>query len=432
MTRTLVVLLSGLRAGMVEQSDRGDLSFRYERAWQDHELAYPLSLSMPLVADDHGDSVIRSYMEGLLPDNETVLQHWARRFGASPRNPFSLLTHVGEDVAGAVQFVRPERVDELGAEKPRVNWLSEKEVANRLRHVVADIGAWHDVTDTGYFSLAGAQPKTALLFDRGRWGVPSGRIPTTHILKPPALDYPGLPENEHLCLSLARAVGLPAAASQVRPFEDQPALIAERYDRIRVSGEVLRIHQEDFCQATVVSPRIKYEAEGGPGASTIVSVLRTNSSSPTEDMRTFIRSLAFHWAIGAPDAHAKNYSILIANGGQVRLAPLYDIISVLPYPDRFYPNKIRLAMRIGGEYRLRYIRHRHWVRFAEESGLDEDSISADVRELTAQIPDAVADTCAEARADGFRSRFLKVFQQSITEHARYCQKVIKRRGMDAG
>lgn len=424
MSRTLVTLLGGAAAGIAEQSTRGDLSFRYERTWQDSALSYPLSLSMSLVESEHGDAQIRSFMEGLLPDNEAVLQLWARRFGASPRNPFSLLNHVGEDVAGAVQFVTPKRVEELAVASPEISWLTERKVANRLRQLIADNTSWHDVVDAGYFSLAGAQPKTALLYDGKRWGVPSGRIATTHIFKPPALDYPALAENEHLCLNVAREIGLPAARSHVMRFENQVALVAERYDRIP-GGEIVRVHQEDFCQALAVSPSIKYEAEGGPGVAAMAAVIRSYSSAPTEDLRTFIRSIAFHWGMGAPDAHAKNYSVLIAPGGQVRLAPLYDIITVLPYRQRFYLNKIRLAMRVGGEYRMRYIRPRHWLRLADECGLAGEFVLKDIAEVLNALPAAVAECCARGRDDGFDKSFLKLFEESITKHAAWCYKVLQ-------
>jgi len=53
-----------------------------------------------------------------------------------------------------------------------------------------------------------------------------------------------------------------------------------------------------------------------------------------------------NWLIAGTDAHAKNYSVLIAPQGRVRLAPLYDIASVLPYP-RFDLHKVKLAMKVG-------------------------------------------------------------------------------------
>src|SRR5262249_2084174 len=160
---------------------------------------------------------------------------------------------------------------------------------------------------------------------RGRWGVPSGRTPTTHILKPPMPELNGHVENEHFCLALARELGLPAAASDVRRFDKEIAIVVERYDRVQIRGRLTRVHQEDICQRLGVRPARKYESEGGPGIRGIAELLRTHSSARDDDLATFLDAIAFNWLIAGSDAHAKNYSILLAGGGQVRLAPLYDL-----------------------------------------------------------------------------------------------------------
>ena len=211
---------------------RGRLTFIYEEDWRAARGATPLSLSMPLAAAEHGHRPVEAFLWNLLPDNEAVLARWAQRFQVSARNPFALLSHVGEDCAGAVQFVRPDRLDAVIGEGPSaIEWLDERGVAERLRALRDDHAAWRTPRDTGQFSLAGAQPKTALLWQKGRWGVPSGRMPTTHILKPPTGEFDGHAENEHLCMRLASALGLIAAHSEVRRFEDQIAIVIERYDR---------------------------------------------------------------------------------------------------------------------------------------------------------------------------------------------------------
>jgi serine/threonine-protein kinase HipA len=211
MTRAaeLVALIDGQESGRVAQERDGRYRFTYADAWRRRRDAFPLSVSMPMQLATHGHEPVAAYLWGLLPDNENVLEAWARRDHVSARNPFALLGQVGEDCAGAVQLVPPDRVAELRRPGPaEIEWLTEAEVAERLRRLREDQTAWRLPRDTGQFSLAGSQRKTALYYDEGRWGVPSGRTPTTHILKPPIPDFDGHVENEHFCMRLWRREGL--------------------------------------------------------------------------------------------------------------------------------------------------------------------------------------------------------------------------------
>lgn len=127
MKRELVALLFGDRAGrLLRDGDR--VSFSYDDVWRRRDDAVPISLSMPLLAEDHDRRTIEAYLWGLLPDNDAVLESWGREFQVSPRNPFALIAHVGEDCAGAVQFAAPARIPALLAERPpEIAWQTEEE-----------------------------------------------------------------------------------------------------------------------------------------------------------------------------------------------------------------------------------------------------------------------------------------------------------------
>ena len=197
MTEFLAVIADRRIMGEIRRNRRGRLTFVYHDRWRSGDAAFPLSLSMPLVVAEHDHARIEPWAWGLLPDNEAILARWGQRFHVSPRNPFALLGSVGEDCPGAVQLVRPDRVDEiLRDDHQQVEWLTESDIAERLRILRQDQAAWRVAGDNGQFSLAGAQPKTAFLFDGQRWGVPYGRTPTTHILKPPIDGFDGHAENE--------------------------------------------------------------------------------------------------------------------------------------------------------------------------------------------------------------------------------------------
>ena len=417
MTQELIALLDDKEAGRVARDNRGKLTFTYNEAWQKAAGTYPLSLSMPLILAEHSNAKIDPFLWGLLPDNEIVLGNWARKFHVSGRNAFGLIASVGEDCAGAVQFVRPERLDAIrGAADSSVEWLDEPEIAKRLRVLRADQAAWRAPGDTGQFSLAGAQPKTALLFENGKWGVPSGRVPTTYILKPPSGEFDGHAENEHFCLELARALGLPVVDSRIMHFKDEVAIVIERYDRVRVSGTLRRVHQEDMCQAMGIAPTRKYENEGGPGIRDIVGLLTAHSAKPKEDVTTFLDSVAYNWLIGGTDAHAKNYALLIGAGGRVRLAPLYDLASVLPY-EGINIERAKVSMKIGGEYRMRNIRPYHWRKLATDLKIDPDAMQHRVSDLAAQLRDQASAVKSQLAKEGLAHSLVERLAVALTKRS---------------
>lgn len=480
----LIVLLDGRKAGQVTRKN-GKLSFSYNESWRAAPNAFPLSLSMPLAGKNHGHASIEPFIWGLLPDNDDVLSRWGRKFQVSPRSAFDLIAQVGEDCAGTVQFIRPENLElAFAPELPEPDWLSESDVASRLRTVRADASAGRLAGDRGQFSLAGAQPKTSLLYYQNRWGVTSGRTPTTHILKPASPDLQGYAENEHLCLRLASALDLITITSDVQYFEDVPTIVITRYDRLviadaaaerknfahnlllqaanlRQSGNpnseikakemeveaaddlalasqlsalaktvfVGRTHQEDFCQALKIYPTQKYQSQGGPGPMEIVQTIRTHVSSHEQasankkvhtvedDVMTFVEALIFNWMIGATDAHAKNYSVLLGGGGMVRLAPLYDISSILPYPNIVSPKKAKLAMKIGDEYRLRYIGLSDWRKLAANVRVDEDMLIDRIRAMATELPDRLSDEIKAMRGSGLTHKVLDTLEMALPERA---------------
>ena len=425
MTNQLIAPLDGREVGTVHYKD-SRLSFAYSDAWRNDPNAYPLSLSMPLGSATHGHARIEAFLWGLLPDNDRVLQNWGKRFQVSPKNVFRLISHVGEDCAGAVQFVSPERFETLIAEPAarEIQWLTEEDVAERLRTLRADHSAWRAASDTGQFSLAGAQPKTALLFERKRWGVPSGRMPTTHILKPPTGEWDGHAENEHFSLQLARSLGLIVPNSNVVRFQDEIAIVVERYDRARAGGRWVRIHQEDMCQALGLHPTRKYESDGGPGIQRIVELLREQSSSPEDDVQSFLDAVAFNWLIAGTDAHAKNYSLLLGQNGAVRLAPFYDLASILPYPSVDI-SKVKLAMKVGGEYRLQNIGLRHWQKLAAASRFDEAGLIDRIRATAKAMPDQAAAIQKQIEGEGLSHVTITRVCKRLATRAVTCQKLLQ-------
>ena len=418
--------MAGRRAGRVT-SVSGRLALRYHDAYRVGDDPTPLSVSLPVQVAEHGHDPVSAFLWGLLPDNDRVLRRWARSYQVSAANPASLLSSpVGVDCAGALQFVAADAVDEVLAAEGQVDWLTEAELAGRLRDLARDGTDWlGDRSRAGHFSLAGAQAKTALRHEpvSGRWGIPHGPEPTTHIVKPGVAGFDDLALNEHLCLAAARKLGLRAAYSQVVRFEDQVAVAVERFDRYVTDGTVRRVHQEDLCQALGVHPDAKYQQDGGPSPEDIAGLLaRVLPPTMGEDARLrFADALVFNWLIAATDGHAKNFALLHA-GSQIRFAPLYDIASMLPYePDA---KQLKLAMKIGGEYRFKAIMPRSWEKLANAISLSSEALLERAAHLALHLPDALADAAAAEDVPALRSDLPSRLIDRVAEHAGRCRSAI--------
>jgi serine/threonine-protein kinase HipA len=203
----------------------------------------------------------------------------------------------------------------------------------------------------------------------------------------------------------------------VNHFEDQVAIVVERYDRLATTTGFLRVHQEDVCQALAVHPARKYENEGGPSPRAIAELLREYSGNADEDLVVFIEALIFNWLIGGTDAHAKNYSILIGAEGRARLAPLYDTASALPYAGT-QVRKLKLAMKIGGKYRLHEIGVHQWVKLARELKYSEDRMRASLTRLARSMIEVVPEVLRREQRRGLSHPIVAKLAKLLTLRAK--------------
>lgn len=289
-----------------------------------------LSVALPYRKSPYPKKQTMPFIEGLIPEGESVRQSLAREYNLSSwKNPFGILEKIGLECAGAVQFITPEDMEHYPNLQGELIPVSRQDIENRLQRLNTTPGkSWQ--TDRERWSLAGAQSKFALHFNQGQWYEATGAQPTTHIFKPGIYDLKDQALNEHLCLRALGELGLPVAQSSYQEFGQQAAIVIKRYDRLRFpNGFVVRLHQEDICQALSALPEKKYESSGGPSAVQIIRLLQ--QVCPQEDTETFIQGLIANYLLGAPDAHAKNYSLLHLPDGVTRLAPFYDVASGIPY-----------------------------------------------------------------------------------------------------
>ena len=424
MSDQLLVYLDGVRIGTLSQSRQGSLGFTYDSDYLALPDPTPLSLSMPPHAGSHRNRVARAFLEGLLPDNQAVRERWGATFGVSANNPFALLRHVGRDAAGAVQVLPPETPSTDAAHhEGDIDWLSDDEFVALVRDLAEHRADWNPGRYAGQWSLAGAQSKVALYrsAEEDAWGIPRDSTPTTHIIKP-ALE--GLDDhhlNEVLCQRAASHLGLPAARSELVELSGVRAIVSTRYDRARdQDGRLHRLHQEDLCQALAVTPSQKYQADGGPGVGEIADLFtHLGAADRRASTQRFLDALIYNVLIGGTDAHAKNYSLLISAGPRIRLAPLYDLASILPY-DEFDLRRVKLAMKIGGEYALDHISIRQWHKLARELRLDVDAVIVSLRQMAAEILAQIGEIKAHAAKDGLAGEAVDRLAERLTNRMTAC------------
>ena len=400
----LVVFIEGRPAGEITAADGGRAAvFRYGRDYLAGGRSTPLSLSAPLGSGEHD---VTRWIDGLLPDSVQVRRRWADRAGARSAGAMDLLgTPIGLDCAGAVQFCRPGDEESRSRRSSGLEPQGDREVAEWIRRVRRDWSDWSGVGASGRFSLAGAQPKCALHWDGRRWCVPHGDTPTTHILKPGMGSHTDAEVVEHVCMTAARSLGIDAALTDLARFESERALVVTRFDRVRSGGGLHRRHNEDLCQALGLSPAQKYQLEGGPTPHDVGELLFHEASDSRDARRRFCDALVFNWAIAATDAHAKNYS-LVLDGPDVYLAPLYDVISFLPYASGD-PEEISTAMAAGDDRTWRASsRPSAWAAAAGALRLDAEEVMDRAVEITRGTPSAISDAIDGLSGEDRASRTL--------------------------
>lgn len=200
-------------------------------------------------------------------------------------------------------------------------------------------------------------------------------------------------------MKLLESFGLPAAKTRIAQFGKRPVLIVERFDRLWTEdGRLLRIPQEDCCQALSVPPTLKYQNDGGPGIAAILRLLR-DGDNPAEDQRTFMKTMIVFWLLGATDGHAKNFSVFLSPEGRYRMTPLYDVISAQPSVDagEIRLNQFQLAMSVGDNrhYRINTIAPRHFFETARRAGMAEQVVSSILEELRDTAIKAVKNTVVQ-------------------------------------
>ena len=413
MTRTLDIWWDGRQVGQLTQDKHGELGFAYAQAWLDDEAAQPLSASLPKRTEPFSRRECRPFFGGLLPE-ESQRDAAAQALGVSRANDFALLDRLGGDVAGALQLLPPGEGPATFAADGLPTPLDDAGLIRVLDALpVRPLLAGEEGLR---LSLAGAQSKVPVVLLDEAVALPAPGQPTTHILKPPISRFAATTENEAFVMRLAAAIGLDVAQVEARTVKDRTFLLVNRYDRaIGDDGVVRRIHQEDFCQALGVPPETKYASEGGPTFKDCFALLRRVAARPAVDVLKLLDAVIYNVIAGNADAHGKNFSILYDAEGP-RLAPLYDLLATVAYPDL----SPKFAMKIGKRATLAELDAKGWAAFAADAGLGLPLVRRRVAEISKGVRDKAAGVAAELSRAGLDRTAIEQFADMVRDRAEHC------------
>lgn len=419
--RQLNIWMNGDLVGKWNISSTGIHEFSYDESWLTAPAVRPLSLSMPLVnSSTYKGSIVEAYFDNLLPDSMEIRKRVQSRFGTASINPFDLLNEIGRDCVGAVQLL-PLDITPGDIHKIEYKPVTDTDIEKILVGLVSS-RIFNQDLDSFRISVAGAQEKTAFLWGNG-WNIPFGTTPTTHIFKLPIgkigsglIDLSTSIENEWLCSHMLQEFGIETAGTEIAKFGEQKVLIVKRFDRKQASSGdwLIRLPQEDICQATGTPGGHKYESDGGPGIRKIMDLLLGSSQSVT-DRNNFFKIQVLFWMIGAIDGHAKNFSIFLEPGGRFRLTPVYDVMSVFPVMGRGHnkipKEKVKMAMAVSGKnrhYKWIDITFDHWIATAKLCGLDSSTVETIISELVKNTSNVITTVSSQLSYD-----FPKTISDSI-------------------
>lgn len=391
----LAVTLAGEHVADVERI-RGRLRLTYTDG-ATRAGTTPLSLSLPRERGAFTGDVVETYLRGLLPESPAAIEALRATYGVDPNDPLDALGAIGRDCAGAVQFCDADALDGFRGDGDLLPATSS-DIEGRL----ASMRSGNDSSWTmpgEHWSLGGMQDKLALRQEDGRWFWAHGDEPTTHIVKPGVRGARSQALVEHITMRAAAMLGCNVAVTAFTDFRSERAIVIERFDRARVAhGRLVRTHAEDVCQALGV--REKYEELGGPSAATVARFLRDAAETAREaraNVAGFVDAVVLNTVVAAPDAHARNYSVLL-DGDSVRLAPLYDVATALAYAP--HQGEVRpVAMSIGGCADAARIDREHWKRFADDVGVAAETVLDRVAEVRERAPRAFLAALDEIEDD---------------------------------
>jgi serine/threonine-protein kinase HipA len=428
LTASVPIWLDALQVGQVDVAADGALSLRYAERWLQTAGAFPLSVTMPLSDEPYPSEAISPWLANLLPEEEQ-LQVLTRSLGLDQTDVLAVLKEIGGDTAGALSFGEPADRSRWSY-VPLTVFYGVETAEDALERHFDDLGLRPFLAgEEGVRqSLAGGQKKSALAV-LGPDGAPVLRLPqpgdvlaiplngapSTLIVKPDNPNLPGITENEVWCLRMAQAIGIRSAQATVLLAAKRTAIGVLRYDRrLGRTGQILRLHQEDFAQANGFPPGRKYE-RGTLRGLDLKTLLETGRHVSATDALALLDQVIFNILVANTDAHAKNYSLILPLAVPQQLAPLYDVSSVLSWPHVVQA----YAQNIAGKKRTPdAIAARHWEAMAREIGYRPTDVRNRVQDLVDRlVANRVPVTAEVATMPGALEGYVAQTAESVEANA---------------
>lgn len=370
----LLVYFADSKAGVLQLDKKAKLSFVYDAAYLQSETAAPLSCSMPLQSEPFSERVCQAFFSGILPEGQSR-SLIAKKLGISQENDFAFLNALGGECVGALSF----QTESLQTNSEQQYLPLDANKLTKILHELPKRPLLAGEKDVR-LSLAGAQSKIAIKKQGEKLFLPLENSPSTHILKPEIAGFEGIVENEAYCLQLAKAIGLSAVDACVETVANIKYLAVQRYDRLLETDAIIRLHQEDFCQALSILPMFKYQNEGGPSLVDCMNLIKHYATEPGPAILQFLDLVIFNFIIGNNDAHGKNFSFLY-DDNKTYLAPAYDLVCTNIYPEL----SAKQAMKIGGIYKHRDIYLGEFEKMALELGLSKMAVRRRIKQNCTKI-----------------------------------------------
>ncbi|MDY0276861.1 MAG: HipA domain-containing protein [Acholeplasma sp.] len=351
--KTLNVYINSELVGNLEEHNGKKLMFKYL-----DDVKTPISLSMPISKDLYSNSIVRPFFENLLPEGD-LLKVISTLYRVSENNPFSILSAIGEDCAGAIQITKNTYLDDSNPPK-----IVTEDDFKSIMFKAANNQAFY--TKNMRLSLAGVQNKLTLLIAEDQYYLPTFRFPSTHIIKLKNTHFEDILLNEFFCTDLLNSLKVPTSKIALKTLDNDEYLLIERYDRIKSNGLFKRIHQEDFCQILSIYPSKKYQNEGGPSLKNIASAINTHTTYPIVNILLLAKVVVFNYLVGNCDYHGKNIAILHREDKTIALTPFYDIVSTSVYQEL----STDLAMKINKKSQLNDLTRADFIKEFDSWGIN--------------------------------------------------------------